>query len=135
MDTALVIGAGAGVGSHISRQLAAARYQVSGLARSERSAAALDRAGIRPVRLDLQAATQEQFAAAVHGSQAVFFAAGVGFNAPVAALEAAGEGSTAESNDRTGPACGVTPSRAPSSAPVVARGEATPRPAESWPGK
>jgi NAD(P)-dependent dehydrogenase (short-subunit alcohol dehydrogenase family) len=45
MDTALVIGAGAGVGSHISRQLADARYQVSGLARSERSAAALDRRG------------------------------------------------------------------------------------------
>jgi len=88
MDTALVTGAGGGVGIHISRQLADARYQVSGLARSERSAAALDRAGIRPVRLDLQTATQEQLAAAVHGSQAVFFAAGVGFNAPVATLEA-----------------------------------------------
>jgi uncharacterized protein YbjT (DUF2867 family) len=32
MDTALVIGAGAGVGIQISRQLADARYQVSGLA-------------------------------------------------------------------------------------------------------
>lgn len=63
MDTALVIGASGGVGSHISNQLADARYQVNGLARSEGSAA-------------------------VHGSQAVFFAAGVGFNAPVATLEA-----------------------------------------------
>ena len=51
MDTALVIGADGGVGIHISRQLADHRYQVSGLIRSERSAAALDRAGIRPVRL------------------------------------------------------------------------------------
>lgn len=59
MDTALVIGAGGGVGIHISGQLADARYQVSGLARSERSAAALDRAGIRPVRLDVTTATQE----------------------------------------------------------------------------
>jgi hypothetical protein len=40
MDTALVIGAGGGIGIHISRQLADHRYQVSGLARSERSAAA-----------------------------------------------------------------------------------------------
>jgi uncharacterized protein YbjT (DUF2867 family) len=86
MDTALVIGAGAGVGIHISRQLADHRYQVSGLARSERSAAALDRVGIRP---DLRTATQEQLAA-VQGSQAVFFAAGIGFNAPVATLEARG---------------------------------------------
>jgi uncharacterized protein YbjT (DUF2867 family) len=50
MDTALVIGAGGGVGIHISRQLADARYQVSGLARSERSAAALDRAGCAQIR-------------------------------------------------------------------------------------
>ena len=88
MDTALVIGAGGGAGIQISRQLADAGYQVSGLARSERSAEALDRVGIRPVRLDLQTATQEQLAAAVYDSQTVFFAAGAGFNAPVAVLEA-----------------------------------------------
>jgi uncharacterized protein YbjT (DUF2867 family) len=88
MDTALIIGAGGGVGSYISSELAAAGYRVTALARNARSAAALARADVKAFRLDLATATEAQLAAVMDGTAAVLFAAGAGFNAPVARLEA-----------------------------------------------
>ncbi|TMM52345.1 NAD(P)H-binding protein [Sulfitobacter sabulilitoris] len=78
MPRIFIIGATGGVGHRLYPLLTAAGHDVSGLHRSEKQAKDLRAAGVTPVQGDIIEMSQEDFAAAMAGADAVVFSAGAG---------------------------------------------------------
>ncbi|POX46847.1 NAD-dependent dehydratase [Streptomyces sp. Ru71] len=89
----IVIAGGHGqIALRLERLLAARGYEVAGLIRKPEQADDLRTAGAEPLLLDLESASEEQVADALHGADAAVFAAGAGPGSGVARKDSVDKG-------------------------------------------
>ncbi|MBW3619168.1 MAG: SDR family oxidoreductase [Actinobacteria bacterium] len=95
MDVVIAGGHGA-VARHLGRMLADRGEHVRGLIRDEGQRGHLERDGVEPVLLDLEAADADAYRGAIAGADAVVFAAGAGAGSGAARKETVDYGAAAK---------------------------------------